>query len=99
MPRSISTPKKSRQRKAAKPANGSPKVDYEKQRFGVFIECEDDAIAPVLLRQCPNKFEACGWREQWKVDDLIQVKMTIRPIDANGKPTAEERGCDHVESL
>jgi hypothetical protein len=53
----------------------------------------------VLLRQCPNKFEACGWREQWKLDDLIQVKMTIRPIDANGKPTAEERGCDHVESL
>ena len=81
----MSASTKARRAKATKPP-----ADYENQRYGVFVECPDDSIAPVLLRQCSNRYEAYGWREFWKVDGYIEAKMRIRPIDADGNPIAAE---------
>lgn len=53
----------------------------------------------MLVRQCANRWEACGWREDWKVDGFIQPKMTIRPIDEHGQPTEEEAENDAVKAM
>jgi len=85
----------SRNGHASKPP-AEPTIDYENVPYGVFLECEDDTIAPVLLRTCRNRYEAFGWREFWKVDDYIEVKMRIRPVDAQGHPAADEAESEAV---
>ena len=80
------------------PAPAEAPLDFEHQRYGVFLESYDDEIMPIQLRECGNRFEAYGWREYWKMGGHVMVKMTVRPINANGAPIAEEAASEAVQN-